>query len=84
MSAVVKNQDDTFTVTLSNKEIKTLERWAVDQGRTKAKQLESMIEQAIRDKSRDYYTDPVVPELQDRYRNASPAVQNQVDTLLGS
>lgn len=84
MSAVAKNPDDTFSVTLSNKEMRTLERWATDQGRTKAKQLEQVLDKVISDKGRDYYTDPITPSLHDRYRKASPAVQNQIDTLLGS
>lgn len=82
MPQVIKNADDTFTLTLSNKEMRVLERWSTDFNRTKAKQLEWAIDKQIQDKGRDYQTAPVVPKLQDRYNNASPAVQNQVDALL--
>ena len=81
MATVVRNADGTYTVTLTARAEKTLQRWAKDQSRTRANQLEEVISAFLRNKTQDY-RQLDGPNLHDRYDAATPAVQAKVDALL--
>jgi len=85
MAQVIKNADDTFVVTLTAKEQKTLQRWS-NEPRTggpvsKAKQLEMVIDSDLAQKASEYLAIDG-PTLRQKYEAATPAVQAQVDALL--
>lgn len=84
MAQVVKNADDTYTVTLTGLEQQVLKRWGVDQAptRTKPAQLEFVITGQLASLANDYRTQDA-PKIKRLYEAATPAVQAQVDALLG-
>jgi hypothetical protein len=84
MAQVTKQPDDTYVVTLTAGEQQALKRWAADQlpQRTKAQQLEFELTGQLASLANDYRAQDA-PKLRQRYEAATPAVQAQVDALLG-
>lgn len=82
MSQVVKNPDDTFTVTFTVGEQKTLKRWSEDHSRTKAGQLEDVINGFMQNKRNDYRGIDG-PTMRDKYDALPAEIQLQIDALLG-
>lgn len=82
MAQVTKNANDTFTVTFSAREQKVLKRWGDDHSRTKAQQLENVINGFMANKANDY-RGVDGPTMRDKYEALTPAQQAQVDALLG-
>jgi hypothetical protein len=84
MSTVVKNPDDTYVVTLTAIEQQVLKRWGNEQvpQRTKPAQLEFLITGTLASLANDYRAQDG-PKIKRLYEAATPAVQAQVDALLG-
>lgn len=84
MAQVTRNPDDTYTVTLTPLEQQALKRWGNEQvpQRTKPQQLEFSLTGDLASKANDYRAQDG-PRLKRLYEAATPAVQAQVDTLLG-
>lgn len=82
MAGVVKNANDTYTLTLSAFEQKTLKRRADEHDRAKAEHLDVVITQEIGNWA-THYRNADLPTLRERYEAAGVDVQSQVDTLLG-
>ena len=88
MAQVTRNPDDTFLVTLTTREQKTLQRWSNDPGtgppiapRSKAAQLEAVITAALQDKAISYRALDG-PTMRDQYDALAPTKQAQVDAIL--
>jgi hypothetical protein len=82
MATVIKNADNTLTVTPTAGDQKVLVRWAQDTGRSVAATFERAVNEFITNKRIDY-RNADGPTKQDKYDALSPAVQAQVDALLG-
>lgn len=86
MAQVTKNPDDTFVVTLTTREQKTLDRWRAEPPapggpRTKAKQMELMVDGQLAAKTAEYRAADG-PTMRDKYEALTPALQAQVDAIL--
>ena len=82
MSQVVRNPDQTLTVTLTTLEQKVLLRWATDSAKSPAAQFEDLVDAFLRNKANDYRSLDG-PIMRDKYDAATPAIRAQVDALLG-
>lgn len=82
MATVVKNPDNTLTVTATASDQKVLVRWAQERGRTIASLFEDVVNGFITNKRNDYRNIDG-PTMREKYEALSPAVQAQVDALLG-
>lgn len=83
MAQVVKNPDNTLTVTLSAREQKLVKRWADEQQpvRTPQAQFEDVVNGFLANKANDY-RNLDGPTLRDRYEALTAAKQAQVDAIL--
>jgi hypothetical protein len=84
MAQVVKNADDTYTVTLTAVEQRVLKRYGDEQAppRAKAASVAFLITSDLASLANDYRAQDG-PKLRALYEAATPAVQAQVDALLG-
>lgn len=82
MATVTKNPDDTYTVTLTAKEQKTLKRHGEFLGASKAKALEGRLTDQL-DHWREEYRRTDGTTKQDKYDSLDATVQAQIDALLG-
>mgnify|MGYP001617072333 CR=1 FL=1 len=84
MAQVIKQPDDTYVVTLTPLEQQVLKRWGLDQvpQRTRPQQMEFVWTGQLASLANDYRAQDA-PKLRQRYEAATPAVQAQVDALLG-
>jgi endonuclease I len=84
MATVVRNPDATYTVTLTAREDKILNRWGDEMVpvRNRPKQLEAIIGDALLSRNNDY-VGVDEPKRREKFRAATDAVQAQVDALLG-
>jgi hypothetical protein len=82
MAQVVKNPDNTLTVTLSPLEQRVLVRWAADRASSVAAQFADALNGIFANKINDYRSLDG-PSLLDRYNALTPAKQAQIDTILG-
>jgi len=83
MAQVVKNPDNTLTVTFTAKEKKLIQRWAADTGRTEAVQLENVINGFLANKANDYRNIDG-PTMRDKYEALTVAKQAEVDAILNA
>lgn len=86
MATVTKNQDDTYTVTLTAKEQKTLKRWSEEpmpgsESRTKAAQLERLIHGELKLKA-EAHQSVDGPKLREKYDAATDEQRAEVDAIL--
>jgi hypothetical protein len=84
MSQVTRNPDDTYVVTLTAVEQRVLKRYGDEQAppRAKAASLAFLITGDLASLANDYRAQDG-PKLRALYEAATPAVQAQVDALLG-
>jgi hypothetical protein len=82
MAQVVKNPDNTLTVTLSPLEQKVLLRWAAEKAIPPAAQFADVVNGFFANKINDY-RGLDGPTMRDKYDALTPTKQAQVDTLLG-
>lgn len=82
MASAVKNQDDTFTVTLDAREQQIAKRWGQETGRTKAEVLARVVESALRDRWHDFKRADGA-SFQQRYEALPDQTRAQIDALLG-
>ena len=82
MATVIKNADNTLTVTLILLEQKVLLRWAAEKSITPAKQFEDVVNGFFANKINDY-RGLDGPAMRDKYDAVTPTKQAQIDTLLG-
>lgn len=84
MAQVVRNGDDTYTVTLTPREQTVLKRWGDEFSPTRAKaaQMAFLLSGELASRSNDYRSQDG-PRLRSLYEAATPSVQAQVDALLG-
>lgn len=80
---VIRNADDTFTVTLSPQAQAVLKRWAADAGRTRAGQLADVITTALRRKAREYLAIDG-PPMASKYAALPADQQAAVDAILAT
>lgn len=83
MSQVIKNADDTFTVTFTAREQKTLKRWGDENTRTKAAQLENVINGFMANKRQDY-RGLDGPTMRDQYEALTAEQQAAIDAILAT
>lgn len=88
MAQVIKNPDDTFVVTLTAKEHKTLDRWRLEPTipggpRPKARQLELAVDSDLAIKATEYRLLDG-PTMRAQYEALPPAKQAEVDVILAT
>lgn len=85
MAQVVKNPDNTLTVTLNAKEQKLLKRWGDEQlpPRNVGAQFEDVVNGFLQNKANDYRNIDG-PTLRDKYEALTPAKQAEVDAILNA
>jgi len=87
MAQVIKNADDTFAVTLTAKEQKTLKRWSDivrdGSGVSKAKQLELVVTAQLQAKT-DEFRQQDGPTMRAQYDALTPEKQAEVDVILAT
>lgn len=83
MAQVVKNPDNTLTVTFTAKEKKLIQRWATDTSRTEAAQFEHVINGFLQNKLNDY-RNLDGPTMRVLYEALTPAQQADVDAILNA
>lgn len=82
MATVVKNPDNSLTVTPTPSDLKVIVRWAQETGRTPAKQFEDVVNGFLTNKRNDYRNIDG-PTMREKYEALTPAQQAQVDAILG-
>ena len=83
MAQVVKNPDNTLTVTFTAPEKKLIQRWAADTSRTEAAQLEDVINGFLQNKANDY-RNLDGPTMRQKYEALTAAKQASVDAILNA
>lgn len=81
MVTVIRNANGTYTVTLTPRGEQILLRWATEQSRNRANQLEEVIKGFMQNKAQDYRQIDG-PTMRDRYEALTPEQQAQVNTIL--
>jgi hypothetical protein len=82
MATVVKNADNTLTVSPSTSDQKVLVRWAQDTGRSVANQFEDVVNGFLQSKL-TAYRNADGPTMRAKYEALTPQQQAQVDAILG-
>lgn len=82
MAQVIKNADNTLTVTLTPMQFKVLQRWAADTNKSVAAIFEDVINGFITNKLNDYHGVDG-PQMRAKYEALTPTQQAQIDTILG-
>jgi hypothetical protein len=83
MASVVRNADNTLTITCTLWEQRVLVRWAQDNGRSVANQVEEIFNGFLIDKRNDYLRVDG-PTMRERYEALTPAKQAEIDAILNS
>jgi hypothetical protein len=83
MASVVRNPDNTVTITFVAWEQRVLVRWAQDNGRTVANQVEDVFNGFLVNKRSDYLQADG-PTMRERYEALSAAKQAEIDAILNS